>query len=208
MNEPGRVAPSPKTIERGKPGRGALDPDPEMWEALGQGVTLMEILEDFYTRVYDDPRLSPFFAGFSRKWVAQKQYSFMRSKFTGEKIYLGNRPRNAHHWMVISDALFDHREALMEACLRDAGLPPHLIARWRALEEVFRKQIVKAAPIPRKVSGVALPVEGYGTLTLEDGIMCDGCMTPTDAGTTVRYHLRTGATYCPRCRLPAVPDSP
>ena len=188
-----------KTREFEKPQVGVLGPDPEMWAALERGAKLSEILDDFYTRVYQDPRLSPFFDGVTKDWVARKQYSFMRSKFTGEKIFFGNRPRNAHHWMVISDDLFDHREALMECCLRDAGLPPHLIARWRALDEAFRKQIVKQEAIPRKVSGVPIPLEGHGSVTLEDGTLCDVCQAPVDAGTLVHYHLRTGTTFCLDC---------
>ncbi|MEM9458612.1 MAG: hypothetical protein AAGF11_30835 [Myxococcota bacterium] len=182
---------------------GILTPDPEMWAALDEGAKLTEILDDFYTRVYADPRLSPFFEGITKEWVAQKQYSFMRSKFTGEKIYFGNRPRNAHHWMVISDELFDHRESLMESCLRAAGLPEHLIMRWRALEEVFRKQIVKTKPRARKVSGVALPLEGYAYITLEVGTVCDGCHQPLEAGTTAPYHRRTGQLYCSECLTPS-----
>lgn len=178
---------------------GILAPDPEMWAALDEGTKLIEILDDFYTRVYADPRLSPFFEGVTKEWVAQKQYSFMRSKFTGEKIYFGNRPRNAHHWMVISDELFDHRESLMESCLRAAGIPEHLIRRWRALEEVFRKQIVKTEPRARKVSGIAVPLEGYAHLTLEVGTLCDGCQRPLEAGTIAPYHRRTGQLYCSEC---------
>ncbi|MCA9706581.1 MAG: group 1 truncated hemoglobin [Myxococcales bacterium] len=176
-----------------------LGPDPEMWEALDEGFKLLEILRDFYTRAYDDARLAPFFEGIPKEWVVHKQYSFMRSKFTGEKIYFGNRPRNAHHWMVISDELFDHREDLMERCLRDAKLPEHLVARWRALDEVFRKQIVKSVPLPRKISGQALPLEGYGQVTLEVGTLCDRCQAPLDTGESVHYHLRTGLIYCPTC---------
>ena len=43
--------------------RGDLKPDPEMWAALDQGEKLTQILTDFYTRVFADPRLSPFFEG-------------------------------------------------------------------------------------------------------------------------------------------------
>ena len=47
----------------------------------------------------------------------EKQYSFLKACITGEKCYFGNRPRNAHHWMIIDDALFDYRQALMIAFL-------------------------------------------------------------------------------------------
>jgi truncated hemoglobin YjbI len=179
-----------------------LAPDPEMWAALDQGALLSRILDDFYTRAFADPRLAPFFEGRTKDWIAQKQFSFLQQLFTGIDCYFGDRPRNAHHWMVISDELFDYREELMEGCLRRAGLPAHLVARWRAVEERFRKQIVKDAPIPRKIRGVALPLEGYESIELTIGTLCDGCAQAVESGQVVRYHVRTGKTYCATCMPP------
>ncbi len=174
-------------------------PDPEMWAALKEGTLLSEILTDFYTRVFEDPQLAPYFRGVTKRRLIEKVFSFMRQVFTGERMYFGDRPRNAHHWMVISDELFDHREALMESCLRRHRLPGHLIARWRAIEESYRGDIVKPIPWSRIVDGVELPLEGFGEVVLAVGTMCDGCQREIVAGEKVRYHLRLGATYCRAC---------
>lgn len=179
--------------------RGRLAPDPEMWAALREGEMMMEILSDFYTRVYRDARLAHFFEGVTRQRAIEKQYLFLRAIFTGERIYFGDHPRNAHHWMVISEELFDYREALMERCLRDHGLPDHLVLRWRSVEEVFRRAIVKDAPRPRKIGGVEIPAEGYSEAELSVGSLCDGCGVELAAGTHCRYHVRTGKTYCVGC---------
>jgi truncated hemoglobin YjbI len=170
-----------------------------MWAALDQGEGLSRILDDFYTRVFADARLSPFFANTKKSWVQEKQYSFLRQVFTGEKVYFGDRPRNAHHWMVISDELFDHREQLMREALERYGLAEPLIERWMTMEEIFRKQIVKKEPIPRKLRGEALPLDGYDALQLDIGTLCDGCSAEVSAGSVVRYHVRTGKTYCATC---------
>jgi ferredoxin-NADP reductase/ferredoxin/truncated hemoglobin YjbI len=174
-------------------------PDPEMWQALQEGELLSRILNDFYTRVYQDPRLNPFFDGVTKQRAVEKQYLFLRQLFTGEKVYFGDRPRNAHHWMVISDELFDYREAIMLACLRRHGLPEHLIERWHAIENAFRADIVKEAPWPKMLGDIELPLEGYEETVLEVGSMCDSCGDGIDAGVTVRYHLRLGHVYCPAC---------
>lgn len=181
---------------------GDLKPDPEMWLALKNGDGLTEILTDFYTRVYADERLAHFFEGITKRRAIEKQYSFLCQIFTGEPLYFGERPRNAHNWMVISEELFDYREELMESCLRRYGLPEHLVVRWREVEEKFRKQIVKDKPFGKKIRGVELPFEGYDSLELSVGTICDGCGDVLEPGTIIRYHLRTGRSYCPKCNPP------
>jgi truncated hemoglobin YjbI len=194
-------------LERPNRRLGDLKPDAEMWEALDQGERLTAILQDFYSLVYMDPRLSPFFDGVTRQRAIEKQYSFLRRIFTGEDVYFGDRPSNAHHWMVISDELFNHREALMEGCLRRHGLADSLIERWRGVEEIFRKVIVKTQPRPRKIRGEELPLDGYGAIAMAVGTLCDGCFGPINVGTWAMYHTRTGRTYCASCMPGALPPS-
>lgn len=170
-----------------------------MWAAFEGGAGLSRVLADFYDRVFADERLAPFFRFTTRRRAIEKQYAFLREIFTGEEGYFGDRPYNAHHWMVVSDELFDYREQLMEACLRRAGLAEHLIERFRRVDEVFRKQIVKGAAKPRKLRGESLPLEGFESVTLSSGTLCDGCQDPLDAGREARYHVRTGRTFCPGC---------
>jgi ferredoxin/truncated hemoglobin YjbI len=176
-----------------------VKPDPEMWQALQEGALLSRILEDFYGGVYEDERLAPFFEGVTKQRAIEKQFLFLRQLITGEKVYFGDRPRNAHHWMVISNELFDYREQLMLDCLRRHGLAEPLVQRWRAMEEQFRADIVKEEPWKRKMGDVELPVDGYEETVLDVGSLCDGCGAEIDAGVEVRYHLRLGSIYCPTC---------
>src|SRR5512139_2311450 len=179
--------------------RREFPPDPEMWAALKEGEVMAAILTDFYTRVFEDPVLSPYFTGVTKQRLIEKVYSFMRQIFTGEKLYFGDRPRNSHHWMVIPDEIFDYREALMASCMRRQGLAEHLIGRWQAIEESYRGDIVKAKPFARVIDGVELPVEGFGHTVLEVGALCDSCERVLDPGEEVRYHLRLGHIYCDAC---------
>ena len=182
-----------------RPRRGALAPNPRMWEALRQGPLLRELLTDFYAGVYRDPLLAPFFHATTMAWAIDHQYAFLADIFTGQSTYFGDRPRNAHHWMVISDELFDHREALMEACLRKHGLAEDLIVAWREVEEVFRSHIVKGCAFARLRSGVVLPLEGYSHLVMDSGGICDGCEGIIERGGDSWYHVRTGKAYCAPC---------
>lgn len=179
--------------------KGPLAANPALWEALGRGAKLRAILEDFYGRVFADPKLAPFFHGVTRERVVDKQYGFLAELFTGERMYFGDRPRNAHHWMVISDELFDYRERLIEAVIREHGLAEEHVQAWLAAQQVFRKQIVKAAPFPRRMAGVEMPLDGWGKDVLRAGALCDGCQGELPVGTTVTYHVRLGSTYCAAC---------
>ena len=173
--------------------------DPELWAALEDGKTVRRVLEDFYARVYADPLLSPFFGRVTQDRVTDKQYSFMKQCLTGEKVYFGDRPRNAHHWMIISEALFEHRQALMLQALQAQRLSPEQISRWVRIEEHFRPDMVKAEIWPRRVGEEGIFIAGFASETLIDATVCDHCGAEIAAGTTVTYHRRLGQVSCRVC---------
>lgn len=174
-------------------------PDPELWLALREGELLMEVLKDFYGRVFQDSRLSSFFHGVTMQRSIEKQYLFMRQILTGEKIFFGDRPRNSHHWMVISDELFDYRAELMASCLREHGLSAPMVRRFRGIEEFYRADIVKSAAFPRVMGDVEVPFEGFDEVVLDVGSLCDSCEREVAAGEKIIYHVRLGKIHCSDC---------
>lgn len=174
-------------------------PDLLLWKALGEGDILMAVLRDFYGRVFQDARLSSFFEGITQQRSIEKQYLFTRQILTGEKIYFGERPRNAHHWMVISDELFDYRSEIMVTCLREHGVSEEMVRRFRELEDFFRAAIVKSKPFARVMGDVEVPFEGFDEITLDVGSLCDVCQREVSEGEKVIYHLRLGKIYCTDC---------
>ncbi|WP_119157117.1 2Fe-2S iron-sulfur cluster-binding protein [Caldimonas tepidiphila] len=178
-------------------------PDPALWHELDEGRTVRRVLEDFYAQVYADERLASFFEGVTIDRAIGKQYSFLQLMMTGEKVYFGERPRNAHHWMVISDELFDYRQALMVRTLEKHGLRPAQIARWTRFEEHWRRDMVKSAAWPKVMDGIEFPLHGYASEVLTSGSMCDHCGGEVPEGTEVLYHVRLGKISCPQC-APAV----
>lgn len=183
------------------------EPDSELWSVLQEGKLLNEILTDFYTQVFEDPVLSPYFRGVTKERLIGQVFSFMRDSFAGRKEYFGMRPRMAHHWMVISNEVFDRREHLMEATIRRHGLPEPMIQRWLEFEKRFREDIVKSVPWKLVVNGVEMPLEGFGEQVISAGTLCDSCQREIDAGERVRYHLRLGLTYCGDCAFSATGES-
>ena len=199
-----RILSDPFLAAAGEPPRdaaklAALAPDPAIWLALGQGPGLTRLLEDFYTRVYADPRLSPFFQGVPKERAVQKQYEFLADVFTGRRSYFGLNPFNAHHWMVISDELFDHREALFEQVLVEHGVAPELARRWLAMHELFRAELVKAAPRGLYTGGAEHPLRTEAVECLDIDAVCDGCGGEIPAGAPSRYLHRIGTLHCAAC---------
>ncbi len=188
-------------------GRKFPDPDPEMWLALENGKLLTEILTLFYDQVYLDAILSPYFTGVTKERLIEKVYSFHYQMFTGEKVFFGERPRNTHHWMVITDDIFEHRETLMENTLREFHLSEHLIERWMKYENIYRADIVKTKPINKILFGEEIPYEGFDTLIMEFSSLCDCCDSEINIGDKVQYHTRMGTVSCSKCNSDVVQAS-
>lgn len=175
------------------------EPCPDLWLALEEGLVLKKILNDFYDLVYEDPIMSPYFQHFTKQRSKEKVYSFYRQIFTGEKVFFGDRPKNAHSWMVINNDVYDYRLGLLTSCMRTHGLSDATIAKWLPYEEYYRKDIVKKRPQGRKVGTFTQPAGGFDREVLDSGTICDSCGSMLDQGTEVMYNLRTGQVYCPEC---------
>lgn len=174
-------------------------PDPELWAQLGNGRVLSEVLRQFYAIAFADEHLGPYFEGVTQARLREKQYSFLRSLILGTRDYFGQRPRNAHHWMVVSDWLFDYRLDLMADCLRNQGVAEPWIRRWHAFEEFFRADIVKSEPVARTVGRDVVPLVGVEDTVIDEGALCDGCGGELAPGDPVRFHLQLGRVYCHAC---------
>lgn len=174
-------------------------PDAEMWTALEQGALMTKILTTFYTWVFADNVLKPYFANVTQQRIIEKVYSFHYQMFTGEKVFFGERPKNAHHWMVISDDIFAHRQHLMAKALRQHGLAEHLVARWLSYEERYQSDIIKEKPTNKVLFGEEVSYEGFESLVMEFSSLCDSCESEVNVGDTVRYHTRMGTVYCAKC---------
>lgn len=178
--------------------------NPVLWAALLEDNRLGRIMDTFYDRVFADPIMSPYFHNSTKQRSREKVYSFYKRLFSGEPSFFGDRPRNSHHWMVISDDVYDHRLGLLVDCMREHGLPEELIPVWLEYEEYYRSDIVKSEPRGRRIGGITQPVSGLAYEELSVGALCDSCDKVLEPGTRVLYHLRTGHIYCPACEGRAI----
>jgi truncated hemoglobin YjbI/ferredoxin len=192
-------APAPSPAAEELPSPATLPPNPGLWAALGHGQAVRTLLERFYARVYADPVLSPFFERVTLQRVVDKQYAFMCQCITGEPVYLGEQPDNAHHWMVISDEVFERRQRLMQQTQADCGWHPDQMSAWAQIEERFRADIVKHRPRPKRIGNLSVDTEGLDSVVLDVGTVCDHCGQEIAAGTLVQFHKRLGHVGCRDC---------
>lgn len=186
--------------------RTLLPPDPALWDELGGDATVRAVLTTFYNRVYADADLRPFFERVTLDRIIGKQFAFLKENIQGLPVFLGEQPGNSHNWMVISDALFDHRQHLMLAAMREHGIAEDLIARWSRYEEQFRPDIVKDKPWLKRVGDLLVDTEQYETCLLEEATVCDYCGDEIPVNTMVRYHKRIGRLGCEACTASAAAD--
>ncbi|AZS50046.1 hypothetical protein DM558_04310 [Entomomonas moraniae] len=179
----------------------APDPEPNLaiWHQLEDGKKVRETLIDFYDRVYADERLAPFFANVTKSRLIEKQYSFLMYLFTRQHVHFGLRPRNLHHWMVISDDLMDHRRQILDDTFKTHGLTDEQRHIWHQYEEHFRTDIVKDKAWPIKIGDEFVDLETFDKEVLDCATVCDHCGEAVDVGVEVIYHRRTGKISCPNC---------
>lgn len=101
--------------------------------------------------------------------------------------------------MVISVDMFNYRKALKQDTLRKHAFPGYLIQRWKKVEDGFRRAIVKAEPVPRKIGNLERLFAEYSSTPLELTSLCDSCDFEIPCSTINHYHRCTGKLQCDNC---------
>lgn len=184
-----------------------MPPATDLWERLEHGALMKRILDDFYDEVYQDTILSPYFQKVTKDWAASKQYAFLADAFANTRDYLGSRPFNAHHWMIIPDWVFDYREDLFEKYLNKYNVAQDIQRRWLWFHELFRREIVKSKARGLIIGGQERRIQGFTDERLEVGTVCDGCGGEINVGEYGRLHHLSGQLFCQSCKY-ALPENP
>ncbi len=114
-----------------------------LYDAVGGLPTLQKAHKLFYDKVYAHDWLGQFFAGHSQQAIEDRQTSFMAEKMGGPDPYLGKEIRMVHEAMYIDRELFELRHELLDASIREAGVPDDLRVRWLKIDSAFMQKIVK-----------------------------------------------------------------
>jgi truncated hemoglobin YjbI len=123
----------------------AILQDQTLFAALGGRATLERVHKVFYDKLYADPWLSQFFVGVPRDHIENQQTEFMMQSMGGPEQYMGSMPPQAHRHMFITDEAFERRHGMLDAAIRECGVPDTLRLRWLKIDHAFKGKLVKAS---------------------------------------------------------------
>ena len=114
-----------------------------LYERVGGIDTLNKVHEIFYTKIFAHPWLSKYFSIRPREHQIQQQTTFFTQLMGGPKRYMGKPPQDAHQFMMITEELFELRTNLLTESLIEHDIADDLRHEWIALNEMFKRVIVK-----------------------------------------------------------------
>lgn len=115
----------------------------DLYNQLEDKEIVFKVNERFYEKIYEHPWMSQFFTDISQEFITQQQTDFIIGAIGGPKNFSGRLPSNAHPHMLITNELFDLREAMLLEALEECNAPQELRDAWIRIDESFRKVIVK-----------------------------------------------------------------
>ncbi len=124
-----------------------------LFEQVGGIVVLRNVTRVFYDKVYRHPWLKTYFEHIDQDHIASQQAEFMQGVLGGPAIYRGRTPGTAHPHIEITAKAFDLRQELLRQTLVELCIHPDITKRWLALDEAFRKRLVKDRANCRKRYG-------------------------------------------------------
>ena len=114
-----------------------------LFDRIGGEATISNVHETFYDKLYAHPWLSKYFTQRPREHLVRQQNLYFVQLMGGPKRYCGQAPHNAHQFMMITEELFDLRSQLLSDAIKENGVSDECREEWLALNDVFKKVIVK-----------------------------------------------------------------
>jgi hemoglobin len=95
---------------------------PTLFERIGSGQMIAEVVDDFYGRVMADPELKPFFRNTSMDKLRRMQREFFSAALYGPITYTGKPLSHVHHGRGITKHHFTLFVNHLLDTLRDRGI--------------------------------------------------------------------------------------
>lgn len=114
------------------------------YDAIGGTPKIREVLEDLYTRLFDDPIVGFLFAGHDKAHLVAMQTLFTR-RVLGDRsaVYTGKPVTDAHAGLPILPGHFDRRHHLLREVLDAHGVDSFPRDFWLKIDRGLRDAILK-----------------------------------------------------------------
>lgn len=100
----------------------APDHDDSLYERMGGGRRVSEVVEEFYRNMLDDPLLAHYFDGLDVQRVKAHQYAFLTVSSGGPRHYVGRPLARAHSGLGITPEHFDRALGHLAAAMKEVGV--------------------------------------------------------------------------------------
>lgn len=114
-----------------------------LFELIGGLETLQKVHRNFYDKVFSHPWLRKYFTDFVQDLIEIQQTNFMMMVMGGPNKYDGRKIRSTHHYMFITEKLFEIRHELLKKTLEEEGLTQDLKEKWLSIDYSFKSVLVK-----------------------------------------------------------------
>lgn len=121
---------------------------PSPFEAIGGEPKIRAILDDLYTRLFDDPIVGFLFAGHDKAHLVAMQTVFTR-RLLGDRtaVYAGKSIPEAHAALPILPGHFDRRHHLLREVLEAHAVPDFPREFWLRIDRGLRDVILKIGAV-------------------------------------------------------------
>ncbi len=134
-----------------------MTPLPTLYEQLGEA-RLFAVLDDLYTRLFDDPMVGFLFAGHDREHIVAMQMMFTRRLLGDTQApYTGKSIPDAHATLPILPGHFDRRHRVLAEVLEAHRVPDDVRAVWLRLDQALRPSVLRAGR--ERISELNAPAE-------------------------------------------------
>jgi len=114
----------------------APDHDDSLYERIGGGRAVSEVVEEFYRGMLNDPMLAHYFDGLDIRRVKAHQYAFLTAASSGPRHYVGRPLAHAHSGLRITGEHFDRALSHLAAAMAEAGVKSEEIGQ--VIDELTR----------------------------------------------------------------------
>lgn len=121
------------------------EPEPTIYEAIGEEAALVSVVDDLYERILSDERLTGFFAGTNLSRLKGRQVEFFGAALGGPMAYTGAPMKEVHRGRGIEQGHFDLVAGHLVDALTAAGVPKAKVDQIIALVTPLSNDIVSGA---------------------------------------------------------------